>query len=263
MTTTRETDTSTNNSTQLVSDIVEAPNKLLPPAVFRRWVHAREEDKDGVEVYKPHGTPMPPAFARDGFEMRKDGRFVQDVIGAADGIERIPGHWRPAGTRRVAAYFASARQKDYAFEIVSVDETVLRRRLLSMPEDAPRMPAEAEARLQRFYKLPPSTSWRRINFERAEVQVLESFPPQYVLVVSGTKPFLNMEVDLEPVVYVRQPEYWEIEVLGRLRGATGLTAVAPYTVSLSLGGAMGSIGVEVLGATSAKRIPVLSPGNES
>jgi hypothetical protein len=123
----------------------EPPNKLLPPAVFQRWVHAHEEDRDGVEVYKPYGTPLPPSRGRDGFEMRKDGRFVQDVIGAADGIVRVPGHWRPAGPWQVSASFASDRVEDYAFAIVSVEAAVLRRRLIRPPDP----PGMAEARERR------------------------------------------------------------------------------------------------------------------
>jgi hypothetical protein len=142
MSTTRETGPNTSTSTSTSSDPgpgpgpvgVEPPNKLLPPAVFKRWVHVQEEDEDGVEVYKPFGTALPVAFARDGFEMRKDGRFVQDVIGPADGVVRVPGHWRPIGPRQVAASFASERVEDYAFAIVSVEATRLRRRLIRMPD---------------------------------------------------------------------------------------------------------------------------------
>ena len=143
MSTTRETGTSTSTSSDPGPGPVgvEPPNKLLPPAVFQRWVHAYEEDEDGVEVYKPFGTPLPVAFARDGFEMRKDGRFVQDVIGPADGVERVPGHWRPIGPRKVAASFASDRVEEYAFEIVSVEATRLRRRLIRMPDAASGGPA--------------------------------------------------------------------------------------------------------------------------
>ena len=58
------------------------------------------------------------------------------ALGPADGVERIPGHWRPLGPRQIAASFASERVEDYAFEIVSVEATMLRRRLIRMPDAA-------------------------------------------------------------------------------------------------------------------------------
>ena len=101
-------------------------------------------------------------------------------------------------------------------------------------------------------ELPAPTSARLIDFEKVEIRTLRSFPPQHVLVVSGTKPYLNMEVTLEPLVYVRQPEYWGIEVVGRLPGV-GLPTLAPYEVSIPLAGIIGTHGIEVIGATRSER----------
>ncbi len=84
---------------------------------------------------------------------------------------------------------------------------------------------------------------------------LESSPPQFVLNVKGTKPFLNMEVDLVPLVFIRQPEQWGIEIVGRLRGV-GLPALAPYTVSIPVTGLLGTRGIEVIGATRSEKIAV-------
>jgi hypothetical protein len=46
-------------------------------------------------------------------------------------------------------------------------------------------------------------------------------------------------------------------VLGSLPGL-GLPAVAPYTVSLPLGGIIGTIGIEVIGANKKKQIAIMS-----
>jgi hypothetical protein len=35
-----------------------------PAALFRRWVHVREEDHAGVRVYRPADRPLPPARGR-------------------------------------------------------------------------------------------------------------------------------------------------------------------------------------------------------
>lgn len=90
---------------------------------------------------------------------------------------------------------------------------------------------------------------------------LESFPPQFILQVTGTKPFLNMEVQLEPLVFIQQPESWGIEVVGRLPGGIGLPALAPYDVTIPLSGITGTRGIEVIGASRSKeiRMPSVEP----
>jgi hypothetical protein len=113
-----------------------------------------------------------------------------------------------------------------------------------------------EEQAKKYEDLPKADSVRRIDFDSAEVLTLESFPPQYVLVVIGTKPYLNMEMDLVPLVYIRQPEYWGIEVVGRLPGGVGLPALAPYTVSIRLSGIVGTEGIEIIGATRSEEIKV-------
>lgn len=107
---------------------------------------------------------------------------------------------------------------------------------------------------QEFARQPASQSVRLIDFERAEVRS-GFLPGTYILVVSGTKPYLNMKVKLSPLVYVRQPEYWGIEVIGSLPGI-GLPALAPCTVSLPLDGIRGSLGIEVIGANQTKFINI-------
>lgn len=64
-----------------------------------------------------------------------------------------------------------------------------------------------------------------------------------------------MTVELRPLTYIRQPEFWGIEVVGFLPGF-GLPVVAPYTVSLPLDGVTGRRGIEVLGATRSEKIEV-------
>lgn len=102
--------------------------------------------------------------------------------------------------------------------------------------------------------LPAAQSVRLIGFEDAQV-VGGFIPNTYVLIVSGTKPYMNMEVRLNPVIYTHQPDYWEIEVVGVLSGF-GLPALAPYSVSLPLDGILGIIGVEVVGANARQQIVV-------
>jgi hypothetical protein len=95
---------------------------------------------------------------------------------------------------------------------------------------------------------------RRINFTKAEVRP-GILPKTYFLIVSGTKPNLNMDVRLRPLIYIQQPEYWGIEVIGTPSGL-GIPVTAPYHVFKSLTGIIGKRGIEVIGANKTKKIKV-------
>ena len=69
---------------------------------------------------------------------------------------------------------------------------------------------------------------------------------------------MNMEVDLVPVVYIQQPEFWGIEVVGCLPDGIGVPTTAPYIVRINLSGVTGTKGVEVMGATRSEKIEVPS-----
>ncbi|NRQ40146.1 hypothetical protein HII36_51235 [Nonomuraea sp. NN258] len=107
---------------------------------------------------------------------------------------------------------------------------------------------------QNFEELPPPSSVRLIDFDQAEIRP-GFLPNTFFLVVRGQKPYLNMKVRLSPLVYIRQPEYWGIEVTGTLPGV-GLPALAPYTESIPLDGILGTKGIEVIGANSRKTFDV-------
>jgi hypothetical protein len=108
--------------------------------------------------------------------------------------------------------------------------------------------------LEQLRALPAPQSCRLIDFETAEVRP-GFVTGTFILVVSGTKPYANMTVELRPLIYIRRPAYWGIEVVGCLPGF-GLPALAPYTVALPLDGVTGTRGIEVLGATRSRRIAV-------
>jgi len=114
----------------------------------------------------------------------------------------------------------------------------------------------SEKQLREFEALPSADSHRLIDFERAQVVTLESDPPQFVLTVSGRKPYANMEVELSPLTYIQRPEYWGIEVVGHLPGGIGLPVITPYRVSLPLAGLLGTKGIEVIGASRSEKIDV-------
>jgi hypothetical protein len=239
----------------------------LPPQLFRHWIHSREEDQGEVQFFRTEDFPFPPSFGRDGMELRADGTFVQDDVGPADGIEQTPGRWTQQGPGRIVVRFDGARE-DYAFTIVSVEADLLRIRPASAAARYESVPCADDEQMRRFTSAPSATGFRLLDFDYADVVTLESFPPQFVLRVSGTKPVANMQVQLVPLVFIRQPEYWGIEVVGSIPGGIGLPALAPYEVSLPLAGFLGTQGIEVIGASRVQRFDIapsgtVQPGEEA
>ena len=112
----------------------------------------------------------------------------------------------------------------------------------------------ASAQQQKLAAAQAAQSVRRLNFTKAEVRpgIVNN---TFFLIVSGTKPCLNMQVRLSPLIYIKKPEYWGIEVIGTLSGLC-LPAIAPYHVFIPLDGIIGTKGIEVIGATKSKKIKV-------
>ena len=86
--------------------------------------------------------------------------------------------------------------------------------------------------LEAIASLPPSTLCRRINFENAQVRP-GIVPKTWFLIVSGKKPWASMTVELQPLIYVHQPDYWGIEVVGCVSGIS-LPVEVPYSVWLDI-----------------------------
>ena len=110
-----------------------------------------------------------------------------------------------------------------------------------------------------FLNAPTSSSVRLINFDKAKV-ITGFVPGKYILVVSGTAPCANMVVELSPLIYIQQPDYWGIEVIGSLPGGICLPAMKHYTESLPLDGIMGKKGIEVIGANKRQKINIPKKG---
>ena len=108
--------------------------------------------------------------------------------------------------------------------------------------------------LKAFHALPHATSCRMIDFDDVQV-VAGSIPKTFFLLVSGTKPWITMNVELHPLIYKKQPEYWGLEVVGCQTGI-GLPTTAPYHAALNISHLLGTEGIEVIGASSQKQIKV-------
>ena len=89
-----------------------------------------------------------------------------------------------------------------------------------------------------------------IDFEKAVVTPLATTGTtvRNRLTVTGQKPAANVRVTLVPVVYIKQPDFWEITVTGCSSGI-GLPVLTPYTATFDFTGSLGRCGIEVAGAT--------------
>jgi hypothetical protein len=80
----------------------------LPPELFKHWVYSH--DSDGISVYRPFGTRLPPARGRRAFEIREDGEFVRYDIGATDRSRAVVGRWRAEGPRRIRISYEDGQE---------------------------------------------------------------------------------------------------------------------------------------------------------
>jgi hypothetical protein len=101
-----------------------------------------------------------------------------------------------------------------------------------------------------FDSLPCALACRRIDFDLIEVRERER--GARLLLVSGIKPWADLRVSLEPMAYREMPDFWMIEVVGRL-SASGLPALVDFCVALPLESFQGRLGIEIVGATKAER----------
>ncbi len=111
-----------------------------------------------------------------------------------------------------------------------------------------------EMHLKAFESLPHSSTCRRIDFDKADV-VPGFVSNTFFLIVAGAKPWTTMKVELHPLIYITQPQYWGIEVVACQDGI-GLPTTAPYHITLDITHLLGAKGIEVIGGSSTKQFNV-------
>jgi hypothetical protein len=107
---------------------------------------------------------------------------------------------------------------------------------------------------------------RLIDFEHVEVISPMIYPPQPRLVVSGTLPTPGTTVTLVPLMYISQPPYAGIQVVGTVQDVglhpMPVDGAAQYTVELDITGITGTEGIEAIGASHTEQVPLSSPPPE-
>jgi hypothetical protein len=98
----------------------------LPPALFKRWIHSREEDTGDVSVYRSSNYPFPPVRGRTGFEIRANGDFIAYDIAPTDGWLSVLGHWETREMNEIRVSFDDRRRTPLTLHIVSCDQEMLK-----------------------------------------------------------------------------------------------------------------------------------------
>ena len=85
------------------------------------WIHSHEEDGPGARVFRRAGFPFPRSRGRVGFELKDDGTFVEQGIGATDRPTRKTGHWVYDRDKcRVVLKYGQG-EPDHELRVVSVE----------------------------------------------------------------------------------------------------------------------------------------------
>ena len=103
-----------------------------------------------------------------------------------------------------------------------------------------------------FRMAPAPMNCRLVTFDEISVNA-GIVPNTWFLTVNGSVACANISVRLTPYVYVKQPDYWQIEVTGCMEGGICLPVVKPYSVTISLGNILGKKGIEVIGSNNTVR----------
>lgn len=74
-------------------------NADLLNCLFRAWGHSREEDGNGLTVYRPRGFKFPLSRGRDWLEFKPDGTVLFLGAGPDDRNRAVEGKWSSTGER--------------------------------------------------------------------------------------------------------------------------------------------------------------------
>jgi hypothetical protein len=104
------------------------PN-LIEKRIVGTWMHSREEDEPGIQVFRPASYDFPPARGREGFEFRAD--HGADFLGISprDGSARSTCTWRirAGNIPELVVVFPDGRSEAFCVVSAERDRLVLRR----------------------------------------------------------------------------------------------------------------------------------------
>lgn len=87
------------------------------------------------------------------------------------------------------------------------------------------------------------------------MHVLQIDSGRHVLIVEGTKRHINAAASLIPALYIRQPDFWRIELV-ECHGPQTLPALADYVLCMMLDNTIGNKGIEVVDCNGVRRVDI-------
>jgi len=97
---------------------------MLPPEIFKLWIHSREEDKEDNLVYRPEGYQLPLARGRDRFEIKESGEFIWYGIGPDDRGKKAAGHWTIEVSNSIRIIFEDKSLESFVINIISCTDKI-------------------------------------------------------------------------------------------------------------------------------------------
>lgn len=107
----------------------EVKEDILSQLYDTEWYHSREEDKDGIRVYRDGSYKFPPSRgARHGFKLEKEGKVWEYGSGPTDRPTKTEGSWKlkPESNAIEIKLTKYEREVSYTLEFVSLNDNVLR-----------------------------------------------------------------------------------------------------------------------------------------
>lgn len=113
----------------LVFAYPDAP-QVTEKALSRHWIHAREEDKDGVHLYRAKGTfePRPSRFRME-YDLQEKGKCRYMWLSPSDGHRLKDGTWKLRPAAKPGDYpVLEVREgnETRAYAVLSVEKDTLR-----------------------------------------------------------------------------------------------------------------------------------------
>jgi hypothetical protein len=104
---------------------VEEPYSL-PEELFNHWIHSHEEDTKDIRVFRPSTYDFPRSRVRRGFEIKKNGEFVEYRIAPTDALLKLSGHWKLVEKNKITVEFDDKEIEPYTITIISIDQYMLK-----------------------------------------------------------------------------------------------------------------------------------------
>lgn len=87
-----------------------------------KWTHSREEDSDGVKVFRPSSYKLPPSRGRVTFILKENGELEYMPLAANDLHQFYPGTWSLSGNKLTLKY----QDRTLTYSILESSLTILK-----------------------------------------------------------------------------------------------------------------------------------------